>query len=479
MKPIDLPLIPRPKHVDAGRFDAGKLDREPNVHLERSLARPQEYKLTLSPKGPFVVAGDDSGVRAALRTLDQLRALAKERPKKEPMPVVLVEDWADVPRRGFMLDVSRDRIPKQKELLRLPKLLARLGFDELQLYVEHVFAYPGLEEVWKDLDPLTTDEVRELDARCAKHGVELVANQNCFGHLAGILRAPSFAALAETHDVFRFLDFEKQGPFSLCPTDPRSLELVRGFMRTIADTFGSKRVHVGCDETFDVGQGRSRAEVEARGRAVVCAKFTAQVARAAHEFGLHPMFWADVALGDPRAFELLPDDLEPVAWGYEPDSPLAEQAAALRDLGRSFRVAPGTSCWRTFAGRTSERRGNLAAASTAAAEFGANGLLTTAWGDLGHRQGFAFTLRGLADAAEAGWNAGSEGADPEAVGRVVFGETDGERARELVEWIDDFGDLDAELREGGAAAGDGEPLRNASATFSELFPATSASRPRG
>jgi len=475
MKPVhDLPLLPRPKQAFAGTFDSGKLDKKPDVHFEASLTRPAEYKLTLSPKGPFVVAGGPDGVRAAQRTLAQLRAIAARRPKDRPLPVILVEDWADHERRGFMLDVSRDRIPTLASLRTLVDLLAACGYNELQLYVEHTLAYPGHEAVWGALDALSADEIHELDGRCRERGIELVANQNCFGHLAGWLRTPGYRELAETHDTFRFLDFEKQGPFSLCPIDPRSLALVKEWLAFIARTFTSRRVNIGCDETFDVGQGRSREIVARDGRAAVYTRFVADVARAALDLGLEPHFWADIALSDEEAFARLPEELVPIAWGYEPDSPFERWCTTLARLGRGYVVAPGTSCWRTFAGRTSERRANLAAASAAAHEHGADGLLVTAWGDIGHRQTWPITLRALADGAEACWNAGSSQSDPRAASRVLLGVDDAAP----VTWLDELGDLDLALRTGDAARGEAR-LGNASATFSELFPATATARPRG
>jgi len=479
MKPADLPIVPRPKLIDVGRFDAGRIGAEPNVHLEPSLSRPCEYKLTLGPKGPFVVAGGPDGVRAAEHTLAKLRAIAKARPKERPMPIVLVEDWADHERRGYMLDVSRDRIPTMAELERLVRTLAQLQFNELQLYAEHVIAYPGHEAVWGELDPLTLDQLRTLDGWCADAGIELVANQNCFGHLAGVLRTPGYEDLAETHGTFRFLDFEKEGPFSLCPTDPRSLELVREWLDTIAATFTSRRVHIGCDETFDVGQGRSADAVGARGRGAVYAEFVAGIATECERLGLEPMFWADIALSDPGTFERLPENLVPVAWGYEPDSPFEAWCERLDALGRPYLIAPGTGCWRTFAGRPNERRANLAAATRAAAASNASGLLVTTWGDLGHRQPWPLTLHALCDAAEAAWNAeavrsdDAAHADPEAAARVAFRERDGAA---LSDFADALGDLDADLRDAGA---DRDVLKNASATFSELFPATPDAPARG
>jgi hexosaminidase len=86
--------------------------------------------------------------------------------------------------RAFMLDVSRDRVPKRETLEWLIEILAALRFTELQLYVEHTFTYTGHDVVWRDASPLTHADMSWI-ARCAAdRGISLVANMNGFGHMA-------------------------------------------------------------------------------------------------------------------------------------------------------------------------------------------------------------------------------------------------------------------------------------------------------
>ena len=99
-----------------------------------------------------------------------------------------------------MLDVSRDRVPKQAELLSLVDRLSRLRINQLQLYTEHSFAYAGHEVVWRDASPMTPLEIRELDAHCADRGIELVPNQNSFGHMHRWLQHDAYRELAEKPD---------------------------------------------------------------------------------------------------------------------------------------------------------------------------------------------------------------------------------------------------------------------------------------
>ena len=58
-----------------------------------------------------------------------------------------------------MLDVSRGKVPTMKSIWELIDLLAKLGYNELQLYVEHTFAFAEHPIVWKEASPLTGDEI--------------------------------------------------------------------------------------------------------------------------------------------------------------------------------------------------------------------------------------------------------------------------------------------------------------------------------
>lgn len=61
---------------------------------------------------------------------------------------------------GYMLDVSRFRVPTMETVKRQVDILADLGYNHFQLYTEHTFAYPGHEDVWREASPFTPDEMR-------------------------------------------------------------------------------------------------------------------------------------------------------------------------------------------------------------------------------------------------------------------------------------------------------------------------------
>ena len=121
-----------------------------------------------------------------------------------------------------MLDISRDKVYKMETLFELVDQLAGWKINQLQLYMEHTFAYRSHPSVWKNASPMTGEEIFLLDQFCKERFVELVPNQNSLGHLERWLRLPEYHFLAETLGPFPVPWGEKQGPFSIAPVQPES-----------------------------------------------------------------------------------------------------------------------------------------------------------------------------------------------------------------------------------------------------------------
>ena len=190
--------------------------------------------------------------------------------------------------RSYMLDISRDKVPTMGTLRLIVDLLAKFGYNQFQLYTEHTFAYSRHKGVWEHASPLTPSEIRALDAYCALNGIELVANQNSFGHLERWLTKPEYNHLAELPQGGAPLPWGgfKKDPTTLCPTDPRSLEFLDGLYDELLPNFESKLFNIGCDETFDLlGEGRSAAQVKEKGEGRVYLEFLKQVADLARKHG--------------------------------------------------------------------------------------------------------------------------------------------------------------------------------------------------
>jgi len=287
--------------------------------------------------------------------------------------------------RGYMLDISRDRIPTMRTFRTIVDILAACGYNQFQLYMEHSFAYKGHESVWEDADPVTPEEIAKLQAYCAMQGVELVPNQNTFGHMERWLVKPEYNKLAKFPNGGAMTPWGtvKKFPTTLDPANPGSIALVEDLLSQLLPCFSSDFANIGCDETFEIAD-----HAEYTG-------FLLKVMEAVRRRGKRPMFWGDIVLKHPESIPLLPKDAIALDWGYERNHPFMKEAAAFSRSGLDFYVCPGTSSWRSLGGRVENMRENLEAAEKAGRIYGAKGWLLTDWGDEGHWQPLAASLPGI------------------------------------------------------------------------------------
>jgi hexosaminidase len=291
-------------------------------------------------------------------------------------------------RRGLMLDISRNRVPTMEALRNLIDALHALKYNELQLYTEHTFAYEHHETVWREASPMTGGEIREIDDYCAERGIELVPNQNSFGHMERWLRHDAYKPLAECPDGFEHPIAGRREFGSTLYPDAASVDFVNGLYAELLPNFRSLQLHIGGDEPWELGKGRSAQRIEREGKHRVYLDFMQQLFALTENHGHTAQFWADIILERPDLVPELPKNVVPVIWGYEADSPFAQQCRIVAEAGFAdqFYVAPGAGNWNSFSGRLDVAEANIRLAAKCGHAHGARGLLLTAWGDNGHHQ---------------------------------------------------------------------------------------------
>lgn len=363
------------------------------------IPQPEGYKIQITPKSISILAHQEAGLFYAVCTLTQLLS-QQEHPS---LPCLVIEDWPDFPVRGVMLDISRDKVPTMRTLFELVDRLASWKINQFQLYTEHTFAFQNHPEVWQHASPLTGEEILELDAFCKERFIELVPNQNCFGHMARWLKFQRYAPMAEIVGEFDVPWGKMKGPFSLAPEHPSSLPFISGLFDELLPHFTSRKFNVGCDETFDLGAGQSKTICEQRGKGRVYLDFLLNIYRQVSQRGFKMLFWGDIIKYYPELVSELPRDLIALPWGYEADYPFEEDCQQFAASGIEFYVCPGTSSWNSIAGRTDNALCNLLNAAENGLKYGSTGFLNTDWGDNGHWQVLPVSYVGFGLGAAYSW----------------------------------------------------------------------------
>jgi len=358
----------------------------------------QGYTLLIDNSGVTVNGQDAAGAFYGALTLIQIIEQ-----RAGTLPSLRIEDYPDLPARGVMLDISRDKVPTMETLYALIDQLAAWKINQFQLYTEHTFAYQQHPKVWAKASPITAEEILDLDAYCRERFIELVPNQNSFGHMHRWFEHSPYDQLAEVDAPTLSPWGDMLPPFTLAPVDPGSIELVKSLFVELLPNFSSDKLNVGCDETFDLGRGRSKDYVEELGMGRAYLEFLLKIYDLVKQHGRTMQFWGDIIVEHPELVSQVPKDVIALEWGYEDTHNYPDNTRIFAQSGVPFYVCPGTSSWTTIGGRTENCIGNIRSAVENGRKNGAIGMLNTDWGDWGHWQTLPVSYTGFAYGAAVSW----------------------------------------------------------------------------
>lgn len=363
--------------------------------------KPQEYYLKIEKESITILGQNAAALFYAKQTLLQLLSYSVTEAKA--LPCMVINDYPDFERRGYMLDVSRDKVPTMESLYKLIDLLASWKINEFQLYTEHTFAYKNHKIVWENYSPLTAGEIRELDKYCTDRFINLVPNQNSFGHMERWLEHDEYLDLAECPETCQTV----WGPskrHSLDPTNPKSFELMQELYAELLPNFSSKYFNIGCDETMELGLGNSAPVCKKEGKGRVYLDYLKKLNAEANKLGKQTQFWGDIIINHPELIEELPKNMIAMVWDYDSSFPAGKNLPKFAAAGLDFYVCPGTSAWNSLIGRNTNGFGNLKNASLQGKKYGAKGYLNTNWGDYGHWQPLSVTYPAMMLGAAYSWS---------------------------------------------------------------------------
>jgi hypothetical protein len=394
----------------------------------------ESYALSISPEGIRIRGDGPAGVFYGLATLRQMIGR-----HGSSLPCGDIADSPDFAHRGFYHDVTRGKVPTLATLQSLVAKLSSYKINQLQLYVEHSFAFKTVPDLWYDKDPLTHGEIRELDGWCWMHFIDLVPSIATFGHLYELLRIRRFAHLCELEaDPGPLNLWDRMAHHTIDVSNPESFLLIKGMLDEYLPLFGSRYCNICCDETFDLGTGKNRRLAARVGKGRLYTDFVKKIIGVVREHGKVPMMWGDIVRNHPEALRELPEEVVFLNWGYGADV-TDEAARTFAENGVRQYLCPGVQWWSRFAGDLDVASVNIRKMVRYGREYRAEGVLTTDWGDCGHVNFLAGSYHGMALGAALSWNASSLPTD------TAF-----DAAISLVEWHDGSGRPASLLRELGS-----------------------------
>jgi len=368
------------KRIDAEiarrKLDAVAIDHE------------QGYLLSADPSGVLIAGKTAEGVFYGIQTLRQLIAPGAV------VPAVTIVDWPALRYRALSVDINRGPILTEEQLQAAIRGAAEFKLNMLMLYLEHVFRYTHSPLPMPEEAQVTPELIRRLGAYARRYHVDLVSHQQYFGHLHNLLKYELYAGMGEI----------PHGSV-LSPADERTYQWVGEAIRQVAAAFPSRFVLVGSDETWELGEGRSRDQAQQSSLGEVYLSHLKRAVDMVRAAGKQPLYaGADIALKHPEIIPKLPKDLIPISWIYDARADYSSAIEPFRQSGLQFFISTALHNWNRPFPDFSLTQKNANGFARDAKNLGGLGMIINHWADDGEAL-FNMIWYGAAFSAAAAWQA--------------------------------------------------------------------------
>ena len=373
----------------------------------RAGATAEDYALVVQPGGVHAAAPGREGLFCAAQTVCQLI-----RANRGPggISCLTIHDWPSLRWRSFLDDMTRGPSATLDTLRREVDLGAALKMNLFTYYMEYQFAFGKHPTIGPKDGSLEPRELAALVSYAKPLGMDILGNQQSFGHFGAILAHSEFAAARETGDV-------------LSPVKEETYKLLDDLYAEELPLLPFPWFNVCCDETAGLGSGPSKNLAAKIGVGGVYVRHVCRLHDLLKKYHKRMMMWGDIILQHPDKLDQIPKDTIMLTWAYDPRASFDNQILPFARSGYQFFVCPGVDDWSRILPNFDEAALNIRNFVRDGVKHHALGMLNTDWKDDGE------TLRGCnwhgyAWGAECAWNASQT--SPEVfnrrLGGVLFGE---------------------------------------------------------
>ena len=290
---------------------------------------------------------------------------------------------------GVMLDVSRNGVMKPEKVKEFVDLIAKMGYNMLELYTEDTFEVNNEPYFGYLRGRYSKEELKDLDAYCTAKGIELMPCVQTLAHLNQIFQWQEYKPINDTKDI-------------LLVEEERTYELIDNIFSTIKECFKSRTVHIGMDEAHDLGFGKifnKNGFIDKNKRAEIMVKHLNKVLGIAKKYGFKCMMWSDMFfrlanngeyfVGDKMPKEVVeeyPKEVALVYWDYyhrEPEH-YASRVKLHKILTDDIWFAGGACKWQGFTPFNRWSTARAVDGIVGSKSEGVKNAILTIWGDDGN-----------------------------------------------------------------------------------------------
>lgn len=292
---------------------------------------------------------------------------------------------------GVMLDCSRNGVLTPAAVKNFADIISKMGYNMLMLYTEDTYEIETQPFFGHLRGRYSKKELRDIDDYCKKIGIELIPCIQTLAHLRCMFQwRGEYGSVRDCEDI-------------LLVGEEKTYLLIDDMFKTISECFSSKKIHIGMDEAYQVGNGTYLQRNGARDRFDIINEHLHKVCEIASKYSLKPMIWSDMfcrlatgqgGTGDQYAMDnaekilekaALPENVSLVYWDYyHTDYNHYVQSIKKNKLfDRKVYFGGGAWTWRGFAPDNAYSMEITDAAISACKDENVDGIFLTMWGDDG------------------------------------------------------------------------------------------------
>lgn len=286
---------------------------------------------------------------------------------------------------GLMLDVARNAVLNIETIKSYIRILALLGYNYLELYVEDVMEVESEPLFGYMRGKYSIQDLKEIDDYANQFGIELIPCIQTLAHLDGLFRHSHYRKINDIDDI-------------LLVGHHDVYTLIEHMLISTRKAFRSNKINIGMDEAWKLGLGKYLNHNGYQNRFDIMKKHLDEVLSLCKKYNYQPSMWADMFFHlttgsyhqgstdfDPSITSQIPKDIKLIYWDYYQKTYEAydDKFKSMKQLSSNIAFAGGAWKWIGFSSHNHFSEQSMSKAIEAAKDHQISDFLLTAWGDNG------------------------------------------------------------------------------------------------
>lgn len=320
-----------------------------------------------------------------------------------------IEEEPQFTMNGIMIDVSQgNAVINVKNVKKIIYRMSIMGLNMLMLYAEDSYEVKDEPYFGYMRSKYTQAELKEIDDYAFDLGIEIIPCIQTLAHLIDVLKWPCYAEMKDDDDTL------------LVGCD-RAYEFIEKLIVASSMPLRSKRIHIGLDEAWKLGQGNYLLKNGYRSKFDIMNEHVEKVLQITQKHGLKPMMWSDMFFraaserGDyydttsaipQEVLDKTPKNVQLIYWDYyhNDEQFYTDFLLKHRKFGTEPIFAGGIWNWAGFCLNYGKTFVSTNSALTACKKLGVKEVFATLWGDDVTESHIYSALLGLQLYAEHGYS---------------------------------------------------------------------------